>query len=221
MAKINILALAVFGLGISLAACAQSIDATYLIKPGMSVPETADHSRGDVPRDDYGRPFSYEFLGEKLPNFSGKTSDGAAFSSDALTGTWTVIRIWGLWCHDSMRDADYAVALAEALEAEPGIDFLTIHTPYTADHTAKAYGEYGSVPAYFEDTGKHMPTIVDSDASLRAALKIRWTPSYLIIGPDLTVEGFRTEFAGAGESSVEDFVAQLQGLRSNRLAARQ
>lgn len=192
-----------------------SSKATYYIRPGMPAPETADLSRGDVPRDDYGRPYSYEYLGEEVPRFSGQLVDGSAFSSDLLLGKWTVIEVWGIWCHDSMKDAKYAAALSTALTQDPAVDFMSIHTPQNAKRAAKATKSYASVSDWFDEKGWAFPTVVDADASIRTALKVRWTPTYLVIAPDLTVQGFRTGLSDAGELAVKDFVRDIAETRAS------
>ena len=183
--------------------------------PGSVAPDSADLSRGDVPRDNYGRPYTYEGLGEKLPLLTGQMADGTAFTSDALEGRWTVIEAWGIWCHDSRRDAPYAAALATALNDEPTVDFMSVHTPQNAARAKKALRGHASVSAWFDEKGWAFPTLIDEDASLRDALKIRWTPTYLVIAPDLTVQGFRTGLADAGETAVEDFVADIAATQQN------
>ena len=189
--------------------------ATDYYRPGSVAPDTADLSRGDVPRDSYGRPYTYEGLGEPLPAFSGELASGASFSSTLLEGRWTVIEVWGIWCHDSRNDAPYAAALSRALEQDAGVDFMSIHTPHTRDHLDKAYRGYDSVSAWFEEQGWSIPTVVDTDASIRETLRIRWTPTYLVIAPDLTVQGFRTGLADAGDMAVKDFVQDIAETRAD------
>ena len=188
--------------------------ATYYITPNMSVPEGADMSRGDVPRDGYGRPYTYEYLGETLPAFAGPLSLGQSFSSNTLAGKWTVIEVWGIWCHDSMNDAPYAAALATALAQDPDVDFMSIHTPQNVARDDKALKSYTSVAAWFKEKGYDFPTVVDDDASIRTKLKIRWTPTYLVIAPDLTVQGFRTGLADAEGDAVKDFVRDIAKTRA-------
>lgn len=183
--------------------------ATGYYQPGSEIPASADLSRGDVPRDDYGRPFTYEGLGEALPQFTGELSSGASFSSSVLEGRWTVIEVWGIWCHDSRNDAPFAAALSRALAQDQDVDFMSIHTPQNADHADKAYRNYGSVSAWFDEKGWSFPTLVDRDASIRESLRIRWTPTYLVIAPDLTVQGFRTGLADAGDMAVKDFMRDI------------
>lgn len=182
-------------------------------RPGSVAPASADMSRGDVPRDSYGRPYTYEGLGEPLPFFSGALESGASFSSALLEGKWTVIQVWGIWCHDSRNDADYAAALARALAQDPEVDFMSIHTPYNVESIDRALRNYDSVTAWFDEKGWSYPTLIDEDTSIRQTLKIRWTPSYLVIAPDGTVQGFRTGLADAEGDAVKDFVQDIAETR--------
>ncbi len=191
----------------------KAVAATYLVRPGMSVPDGADLSRDDVPRDPDGRPFTHKNLGARLPAFAGETADGGDFSSADLEDKWTVIEIWGLWCHDSMNDAPYAAALSTALAQDPNVSFMSIHTPQKAERAGDAYASYGSVAAYFDDKGYSFTTVVDTDASIREALNIRWTPTYLLIAPDLSIQAFRTGLSDAEGEPVKDFVRQISQIR--------
>lgn len=184
-------------------------------RPGAVPPATADLSRGDVPRDSYGRPYTYEGLGQPLPEFAGQMANGVQFQSTMLEGKWTVIQVWGIWCHDSRNDAKYAAALTQALAQDPAVDFMSIHTPPNAALSHRALGNYGSVEAWFQEKGWSYPTLVDDDASIRHKLQIRWTPTYLVVAPDLTVQGFRTGLADAGEMAVKDFVRDVSVTRGD------
>ena len=187
---------------------------------GDVIPDSADLSRGDVPRDSYGRPYTYEGLGEKLPEFTGELTSGASFSTRVLEGRWTVIEVWGIWCHDSRNDATYAAALSTALGQDPDVDFMSIHTPQNRDRADKAMRGYDSVTSWFDEKGWSFPTVIDSDASIREALRIRWTPTYLVVAPDLTVQGFRTGLADAeGDMAVKDFVQDIAETRRDRSAS--
>lgn len=189
--------------------------ATGFYRPGAAIPDSADLSRGDVPRDAYGRPYTYEGLGEKLPDFIGETTDQTTFASASLSGRWTVIEVWGIWCHDSRRDATYAAALSRALTQDPDVDFMSIHTPQNADNSHRALRDYDSVAAWFDEKGWHVLTVIDEDASIRDTLKIRWTPTYLLVAPDLTVQGFRTGLADAGDEAVKTFVQDIARARQD------
>lgn len=202
-----------------LAACGQSGNpnsekATGFITPATPVPASAETEPDDVPRDEYGRPFDYDYLGEPLPAFSGPMNGGATFDSSALEGQWTVIDVWGLWCSDCMADAKYVAALASAIAQDPDLHFLSIHTPPSAARADEAYGRYGSVEAYFEEKGYSYPTVIDTNASIRDALEIAWTPSYLLVAPDLTVQGFRSELSAADGEPVKDFIRDIARVKA-------
>ncbi|WP_084395715.1 TlpA family protein disulfide reductase [Henriciella aquimarina] len=194
--------------------------ATGFITPETPVPASAETEPGDVPRDDYGRPFTYEYLGKPIPDFSGTMVAGPLFSTQELKNQWTVIEVWGLWCSDCMADAPYVAALASAIAQDPDLAFLSIHTPPSAKRVDEAYGRYGSVEAYFEEKGYSFPTLLDPDASIRKTLSIRWTPSYLIVAPDRTVQGFRSELSAAENGEpVKDFLKDIAEVKREYNAA--
>ncbi|WP_370234475.1 MULTISPECIES: TlpA family protein disulfide reductase [Henriciella] len=193
-------------------------DATGFILPGTSVPASAEQKAGDVPRDDYGRPFTYTYLGNALPAFSGTMVSGEAFDFAQLEGRWTVIDVWGLWCGDCMADAPYVAALASAIAQDPDLAFMSIHTPPNANRIDDAYGKYDSVQDYFDDKGYSYPTLLDADASIREQLDIAWTPSYLLIAPDGTVQGFRSELSAADGEPVKDFLRDIAEVKKSYFA---
>jgi thiol-disulfide isomerase/thioredoxin len=191
--------------------------ATAFFTSNLPAPLDADVSDGDdVPRDSYGRPFTYALLGQKLPHFTATMANGQNFDSSVLN-RWMVIDVWGIWCGDCMRDAPYVAALAAAIEQDPDLYFLSIHVPASAARTSDAelYGKYGSVEAYFAEKGYSYPTVIDSDASVRNALKISWTPSYLLISPDGVVRGFRSDLSAAGGEPVKDFLKDVARVKAD------
>lgn len=202
---------------VGLAACAnadapevpKASAATGYYTPDAVVAVAEDADKGKVPRDSYGRPFTYEGLGEPLPGFGGALANDASFSSSELEGRWTVIQVWGIWCHDSRNDAPYASALSRAIAQDPDLDFMSIHTPQNPDKTRQALRGYSSVSAWFDEKGWSYPTLIDKDASIRDTLRIRWTPTYLVVAPDLTVQGFRTNLIDAGDMAVKDFIKDI------------
>ena len=170
---------------------------------------------GDIVRDAEDRPLGYRLLGEPLPMITGKMLDGTDFSTADLGGQWTLIDVWGLWCSDCMADAPFAAALARAIEQDPDLVFLSIHTPPSAARADEAYGKFGSVEAFFDNKGYAYPTVLDADASLREALRIDWTPTYLLVAPDLTVRAFTTDLSIAGDQPVKDLLAEVSRIRAD------
>ncbi len=199
-------------LALTLPACALT-PALSFVTVDTPVPVSAKDSRKDgVLRDKDGRPVRHALLGQVLPEFRAKALDGRTVSSADLAGQWTVLAAWGVWCHDSRNDADYIDALAKAVGAENDIEFLSVHVPFSAEHTDIAYRDYGSVEGYFEAREVSWATIIDEDASIRERLQIKWTPSYLVIGPDLMVRAFRTDFSVADEGAVATFLEDVKRL---------
>jgi len=139
---------------------------------------------------------------------------GGTYSSEALTGTWTVVDVWGIWCSDCMADAPFMNALARAIEMDPDLDFISIHTPPSAARADEAFGAYGSVAAYFDARRYSYPTVVDADATIRDKLAIAWTPTYLLVAPDGSVAGFRTDLSAAPGQPVKDFLAQIAEVKA-------
>lgn len=174
-----------------------------------AIPLSAD----GVVRDEKRRPYSYELLGKSAPSFSAALVDGAPVTEEVFRGKWTIVDVWGIWCGDCRRDAPLVKTLAEKAEADPEIDFISLHTPPSRARADDAYGAYGSVQAYFEKEGGGYSTIVDTDASLREAFKIVWTPSYLLIGPDLTIHAFRTDLSVGSAEGLDKVIAQAKEIK--------
>ena len=188
-----------------------TVEATAFLTENAPPPDGAADSKGDgILRDANNRPFSYALLGKKLPEFSATMADGAVFESAALN-RWTVIDIWGAWCSDCLADGPYVAALERAIAQDPDLDFVSIHVPASKARAtpAEMFGEYGSLEAYFEAAGYLVPTVLDTDGSLRETLTISWTPTYLLVSPDGVVRGFRTDLSVAGSEPVKDFLRDV------------
>ncbi|MFN7163563.1 MAG: TlpA family protein disulfide reductase, partial [Hyphomonas sp.] len=165
---------------------ATTVQATGFLTENVAAPEGAADTKGDgVLRDANNRPFEYALLGQKLPAFTAPMVDGGTFESAAIN-RWTVIDVWGAWCGDCVADGPYVEALSRAIGADPDLDFISIHVPASAARATpdQMYGKYGSLQAYFDSAGYRLPVVLDTDGSLREALKISWTPTYLVVSPD-------------------------------------
>jgi thiol-disulfide isomerase/thioredoxin len=190
--------------------------ATSFTTAEAPLPKSAKVRSGEtIARDADGRPYTSAQLGKTLPALSGKMADGSNFDPASLD-TWTVIHVWGLWCGDSMADAPYTAALVTAIEQDPDLDFLSIHTPQNTNRTnpKDMFGKHGSVAAYFDSKGYSFPTLIDDDASLRQALEINWTPSYFLVDPDGIVRGYRTDLSVAEGEPVKDFLKDVARVKT-------
>lgn len=191
--------------------------ATGFITENSAPPPSATDNGDGVLRDEDGRPYGYGLLGEKLPLFSAPMVGGGTWSTSQIDA-WTIIDVWGIWCSDCMADAPYAAELAELALNEPGLDFISIHTPPSARRADEAYGRYDSVESYFQDAGYGYPTAIDANAGLRDKLQIAWTPTYLLVSPDGVVRGFRTDLSVAGKTPVADFMTNVREVQAATFA---
>lgn len=167
-----------------------------LITSTTPLPEGAEDRRDDgILRDPSGRPVSHPLLGKRFPAFGAPNINGTQFSTDDLIGQWTVITIWGVWCHDSRNDAENISAVASHFSNHPDIGYVSLHVPPGADDLDRRFRNYGSVNGYFADRGLSWPTVLDETATIREILDVQWTPTYLLVGPDLTIQAFRTDLS--------------------------
>lgn len=160
------------------------------------------------------RPTEYALMGQKLPAFTAAMADGGTFDSSAIN-RWTVIAVWGVWCGDSRRDGPYTAALERAVAQDPDLDFISIHVPSApeSEDRDKPFGEYGSLQAYFESAGYTLPVVLDTDGSVREALQINWTPSYLLVSPDGIVRSFQTDLSVDKDQPVKTYIKNVAETR--------
>ena len=220
MIRVGIILVSVFFLT-ACAAYAEDTDATIpdtgLITAATPIPDTAADSRGDgVLRNANDRPVTHDLLGQTLFQFEAPQVGGGTFNSDSLRGKWTVMAFWGVWCHDSRNDAQNIAAIADHFSDHTSVQFMSLHVPWKREYVHRRFGDYDSVDAYFEDVGVSWPTALDEESILRNWQKIRWTPTYLLIGPDMTVQGFRTDLYKAGEGALDRFISEVEGLVASR-----
>lgn len=192
------------------------IQATGFYTENLAAPEGAGDKGDGIPRDANSRPFHYALLGQRLPAFTAPVTDGSTFDSTQLS-RWTVIDVWGVWCGDCVRDGPYVAALERAIAQDPDLDFVSLHVPASAARTSpeELFKKYGSLDAYFESAGYSFPVVLDHDASIRQALQISWTPTYLLVSPDGVVRGFRTDLSVDQDQPIKTFLQNVAEVRKD------
>lgn len=214
-AGLSALALAACGAGEDAAKAVSQPERPVWVTPDLQ-PDDLLQPDGSVLQDAEGRPLGYRGLGRRLAPFEARLLDGSDISTADLEGRWTVIDVWGIWCSDCMADAPYTAALATAVAQDPDLDFLSIHTPPSAARADEAFGKFGSVEAFFASKGYSYPTVLDTDAAVRDAMQVDWTPTYLLVGPDLTVEAFTTDLSIAGDQPVKALLAAVARIKASK-----
>ncbi len=161
-----------------------------------------------------GRPTGYALLGKPVPAFSASLHGGGQATQETLRGHWTILAFWGAWSEESLADARYISALITAAGQDPDLDVLTVHGPRDAASAANALGTYASLDAFFGDQGAPWPTVLDADGAVRQAFGISWIPSYVLVGPDLTVRGFRTDLSLTPDNGIKDVIRGVAEIRA-------
>lgn len=225
---IRVLALAAAALAAPIAASAQTPAASASAQAAppfgvtdaqrnrwLTVATAAPVGPEGVVRDEARRPYGYARLGKPFPAFRALTFDGRPVTEKSLRGAWTIVDVWGIWCVDCRRDAPLLRKLAGLADADPDIAFVSIHVPASRSRAAQAFGPFPSIEAYFAKEGGGFPTIVDADGALREALEIAWTPTYLLVGPDLTIHAFRTDLSVGDDANVATALAEAKAIRAS------
>lgn len=154
------------------------------------------------------RPTSHPLVGRELPSFRLARADGQVLSREDLLGRWTVIAFTGGWCPDCRADATHLAALGAAIDQDSDLDIVAVHVD-------ARYGPFQSAADFFAQAGIQIPVAVDADREVYRALLVSWVPSYLVVGLDGVVRGFRTDLSTepSSEGGVKRFMQDIAAMR--------
>ncbi len=139
---------------------------------------------------------SFALIGSTLPAFSLKQSDGTELTQENLRGRWTIIG-FAAPTDDSLKaETDYVAALNSAADQDPDLDFLAVREPTSA------------LPA----AAPTWPTLND-DAGFTDTLGIDAPPAYLLVGPDLTIEGYRGALSATPDDGIKSAIRGVAEIR--------
>lgn len=141
---------------------------------------------------------AYSQNGQALPAFTLKKDDGSNVPSTSLRDRWTIV---GVWSENELppQESTFVAALHSAVNQDPDLDLLMIVPPAPA-------GTLLTVPAEW-------PHVTDNDGSARAALALPATPAYLLIGPDLTIEGYRGALTASPDDGIKSVIRGVAEIR--------
>jgi len=137
---------------------------------------------------------AYSLLGSTLPALSGKKMYGEDFSSESLRDRWTILGVWPAG-NPPAEEPTYAAALVSAADQDPDLDVLIL---YAAAEAAPGNSVW--------------PRASVSKAAL-ATLKLPETPAYLLVGPDLTIEGYRGALSATPQDGVKPVFRGVHEIR--------
>lgn len=139
---------------------------------------------------------AYPLAGETLPPFTAKQDDGTELTQANLRDRWTIIGFQQ--STDNADESRYIAALNSAADQDPDLDFLgvtIVREPSAPKHEGKLWPH------------------VDDNGALAGALRIDKTPAYLLVGPDLTIEGYRGALTDTTDDGIKSVIRGVAEIR--------
>ncbi len=137
-------------------------------------------------------PLVFSRIGSTLPAFKSEQPNGPELTQANLRARWTIL---GFAAPDaaSAQENAFVAALSSAADQDPDLDFLQVN---------------GS-PA---NAASAWPTVRDNGAIATSA-GIDRTPAYLLIGPDLTIEGYRGALSETPDDGIKSVIRGVAEIR--------
>lgn len=180
----------------ALAACGQAPAGTADVTPAadaIAAVAPAGPSKGidgwEIDMTAYGK------IGTPLPAFAGKLADSKEATAEGLRNRWTII---GIWPDEALppEEANFTAALNSAVDQDPDLDLLMIHR--------KAEGAAAPLHPW--------PVLVD-EGTIIASLELPASPAYLLVGPDLTIEGYRGALSASPDDGIKSVIRGVAEIR--------
>ena len=134
-------------------------------------------------------------LGSTLSAFALKQADGTELTQDNLRNRWTILGFVGN-ADTPKGERDYIAALNSAADQDPDLDFLAVLPLASGQPLAPTQW-----PAVYDDHG------------VAADLRIETTPAYLLVGPDLTIEGYRGALSATPDDGIKSVIRGVAEIR--------
>jgi hypothetical protein len=195
---------------LSVAACEKAPTPAAVVAPPAAVPAPTPAAPPPAWSTDRA---AYPLVTTTAPAFSADLNGGGKASLDTLRGHWTILEFWGLWSDDAIADARFTRALVSAAGADPDLEFLSIHTPPGPGRGSEALGTFLSLDSWFKSQGGPWPTAMDTDGKIAEAFRVTSVPTYLLIGPDLTIEGYRGQLASTPDEGIKSVIKGYAEIR--------
>lgn len=139
---------------------------------------------------------AYPLAGETLPPFTAKQDNGTELTQANLRDRWTIIGFQQ--ASDNADESRYIAALNSAADQDPDLDFLGV----TIVRETPAPKHEGKLWPHVDDNG-----------ALADALRIDKTPAYLLVGPDLTIEGYRGALMDTPDDGIKSVIRGVAEIR--------
>ncbi len=177
------------------AACSQPpAEPTANVPPAEQVAKTAKAPASDVEGWETSLA-AYARIGATMPAFTLKQADGTELSHANLRERWTIVAFWS--AADDKDEKRYVDALNSAVDQDPDLDLLGVF---------QLPAEGGATPVV------GWPNVTDN-GTLASALRIEATPAYLLVGPDLTIEGYRGALTKTPDDGIKSVIRGVAEIR--------
>jgi hypothetical protein len=139
---------------------------------------------------------AYSKVGTLLPAYVVKQPNGTDATPETLRGHWTILGVWPD-VGATADEANFAAALSSAADQDPDLEVLIVQP-----------GHEGAAPA----TQPQYPVLID-DGTISKALAAPALPAYLLIGPDLTIEGYRGALTATPDNGIKSVIQGVSEVR--------
>lgn len=140
---------------------------------------------------------SFPLIGSTLPGFALFQANGVELTQENLRGRWTIIGFAAATDALAKAENDYIAALNSAADQDPDLDFLSMRPAAVTPPPA-------TPPAW--------PTLYDEKGFI-TSLGVTTTPSYLLVGPDLTIEGYRGALSATPDDGIKSVIRGVAEIR--------
>jgi hypothetical protein len=149
------------------------------------------------------RQTAYAFLGAVAPDFKAMKLGGGEISQKDLRGHWTILGFWSAPNEgEAKEEMRYIGALNSAADQDQDLDFLSVYTGGADDFDIQKWSAGSSA----------WPTLLDG-GKLAGVFSIERVPAYLLIGPDLTIEGYRGALAKTPDDGIKPVIRGVAEIR--------
>lgn len=140
---------------------------------------------------------AYARNGSTLPPFALKQPDGPELTHKNLRDRWTILAFIGADA-GGKPEKDYVAALNSAADQDPDLDFLAIRPAVQPTDVTVASAPW--------------PTL-DDTTGFTESLGIDQSIAYLLIGPDLTIEGYRGALSATPDDGIKSIIRGIAEIR--------
>jgi len=137
-------------------------------------------------------------IGEKAPDFTGKTLSGKNIKLSELRGRMVLINFWGTWCAPCKEELPYFNRLYGKYKGV-GLEILAVNVDKVVSQAAAMSGALGLT----------FPTVLDPSGDVSDLYRIRNMPTTYVVGRDGVIRFVHWGFGPADPPRYESEIKSL------------